>query len=292
MGQKPSTSKGDLESGCCLRYKKPHPVFTSLFLEEHYASTRKELTDAKSQVEEDEVLDALKEKWNKLEADKEKYYEGLTFEKGNHLADLKKTSPGVYHEIVMLKNKERIDDEQMLGLANQFSFMRKKKDEGKSQLNLGTLLFCLHVMLQLTVPLILGLEGYVGGSKGKRQPGNTLNIIAVAISLCVMVLTTIGETYHFRATGKKKLAAWDKARLLLTQYYDGRLEPGDEYNIIRKDGESGWFKDDGGKNMKEGEEGWKQDKEDLDLAKYKYFKDQLAPIYEEIRGAKFADAES
>ena len=36
----------------------------------------------------------------------------------------------------------------------------------------------------------------------------------------------------------------------------------------------------------------KDDKKDLNIAKYKYFKDELAPIYEEIRGAKFADAES
>lgn len=99
----------------------------------------------------------------------------------------------------------------------------------------------------------------------------------------LLVLTTIGETYHFRATGKARLKAWDDARLLLTKYYDHRLE-----KLESKDADTQSSRD--------------EQEEEAPLTgqaltakykrEYKHFKDELDPIYKELRGAKFADAEA
>ena len=127
--------------------------------------------------------------------------------------------------------------------------------------------------------MILGLEGYIGE---KEKTGKRLNVATIAIGLFVLVLTTIGETYHFRATGKARLKAWDDARLLLTKYYDHRLEKLESKD--NADTESRVEKEEAPLTGQALTAKYKRE--------YKYFKDELDPIYRELRGAKFADAEA
>ena len=137
--------------------------------------------------------------------------------------------------------KERgLTETQKYALGSKLKYASELRDAGKKKFFVGKLVFTFQVILQLSVPLILSFAEVIGGNGTK----DTLIIITIAIGLVVMVLTTVENTFQFRAVGTAQLRAYDQGIVFFQRYCAEDLENGPqksfqemiiEYEDIEKD---------------------------------------------------------